>query len=173
LKLLVIRHAIAMEQEDFAPAGLPDSERPLTDKGRLRMVKNAGGLLRLDVIPEVIATSPYVRAVETTRIVSDALQVQRIETLEALTPERHPSELVRWLEVNRKAETVAIVGHEPHLSSTITWLMSGIDDSLVVMKKGGACLLEIDGKVGPGSAVMHWLLTPRLLRGGGAAGKEE
>jgi phosphohistidine phosphatase len=166
LKLLIIRHAIAMEAEDFAPTGQPDSERPLTDKGRERMAKNAEGLARLGPTPEVIATSPYARAVETTRIVSDALGVQRIETLDALTPERHPSELVRWLEVNRKADTVAIVGHEPHLSITITWLLSGLEESRVVLKKGGAALVEIDGPPGAGAAVLHWLLTPSQLRAG-------
>lgn len=165
MKLLIVRHAIAMEREDFAPSGEPDSERPLTDRGRERMVRNAEGLARLGLSPEVVATSPYVRAVETTRIVSDALGVQRIETLDALTPEKHPSELVRWLEVNRKADTVAIVGHEPHLSLTVTWLISGVEDSRVVLKKGGAALLEIRGKPGAGSAVLHWHMTPKQLRG--------
>jgi len=44
MQLLVIRHAIAMEREEYARTGRPDSDRPLTDTGRRRMRKNARGL---------------------------------------------------------------------------------------------------------------------------------
>ena len=72
MDLLVIRHAIAMDRDEFAETGQPDSERPLTDFGRRRMRKNARGLRAIVDTPEVIGTSPYPRAAETAEIVADA-----------------------------------------------------------------------------------------------------
>ena len=71
MQLLVIRHAIAMEREEWAKSGRPDSDRPLTDTGRRRMRKNARGLQRVSPHPDVIATSPWLRAADTARVVAD------------------------------------------------------------------------------------------------------
>jgi phosphohistidine phosphatase len=59
MQLLIVRHAIAMEREEFAKTGRPDSDRPLTDTGRRRMRKNARGLQRISPHPDLIATSPW------------------------------------------------------------------------------------------------------------------
>jgi phosphohistidine phosphatase len=44
MKLLIVRHAIAEEREDFARTGKDDRLRPLTDDGRKRMKQGARGL---------------------------------------------------------------------------------------------------------------------------------
>ena len=53
MKLLVIRHAIAEDRDEFAYTGRPDAERPLTKQGRERMRRAAAGLAaeapRIDV----------------------------------------------------------------------------------------------------------------------------
>jgi phosphohistidine phosphatase len=46
----------------------------------------------------------------------------------------------------------------------VSWLVAGADDSFLDLKKGGACLLELDGKPGPGSATLRWLMAPKHLR---------
>jgi len=45
MQLVVIRHAIAMEREEFAPTGRDDSLRPLTDKGKAKMKKAGTAIL--------------------------------------------------------------------------------------------------------------------------------
>lgn len=93
--LIFVRHAIAMDREDFARYCLekgidPDDEqRPLTDEGRRKMKKNAEGLVRildasfaqepsasartgLKKVRPIIISSPLVRAVETATILSKA-----------------------------------------------------------------------------------------------------
>src|SRR5262249_31041428 len=69
MKLLLIRHAIAEEREDFARTGKDDRLRPLTDEGRKRMKQAARGLL--ETLPEIdlLATSPLTRAAQTGAIV--------------------------------------------------------------------------------------------------------
>src|SRR4029077_5174065 len=69
MMLYVVRHAIA---EDTAPSG-GDAARRLTSEGRRKMEQVARGLRALGIEPDVILTSPLVRAVETTRIVVAAL----------------------------------------------------------------------------------------------------
>ena len=73
MRLLFIRHAIAEDRDEWAKSGRPDAERPLTDRGRDRMRRAARGLARLLPRPDLIATSPYLRAAETAAIVSKGL----------------------------------------------------------------------------------------------------
>lgn len=166
MQLLVIRHAIAEDREEFAESGRPDSERPLTDYGRRRMRKNARGLRRVSARPDVIGTSPYVRAAETARIVADVMGVGKVEVVDALTPEHRPRDLLEWLNRQASDATVAVVGHEPHLGMLITWLVSGREAPNAELKKGGVCLLQLGERVPPagGTAVLHWLVTPAQLR---------
>jgi phosphohistidine phosphatase len=164
MELLIIRHAIAVDREEFAESGQSDAERPLTDFGRRRMRKNVRGLRRVGPAPEVIVTSPFVRAADTARIVADAFGVESVETLDALTPEHHPSDLLPWLSQQPRDAVVAVVGHEPHLGTLVTWLVGGIEAPNVELKKGGVCLLDLGDRLEAGTAVMRWLLRPAHLR---------
>ncbi|HEX9562669.1 MAG TPA: histidine phosphatase family protein [Gemmatimonadaceae bacterium] len=166
MELLVIRHAIAMEREEWARTGRPDGDRPLTDAGRRRMRKNARGIQRFAPHPDVIATSPFLRAADTARVVAELLGIARMETVEALLPDRPPAELAQWLNDSAAAQTIAVVGHEPHLGALVTWLISGRETPAVEFKKGGACLLQLDQRAEAGTATMQWLLTASQLRAG-------
>ena len=163
MQLLVIRHAIAEDKAKFAETGRPDTERPLTKRGRKVMARVAKGLRGEMKSIDVLAASPLVRAQQTAAIVAKEYGSLYIETVRALEPERAPSALAAWLRTQRDAEVVAIVGHEPHLGTLITWLMSGLTRSHVELEKGGACLLEMSGNPGARSATLRWALTPEVL----------
>lgn len=164
MHLLVVRHAIAMERDEFAHSGRPDSDRPLTDTGRRRMRKNARGLQRISPLPDLIATSPWLRAADTARVVAETLGVERMETVDEMLPDRHPRDLAAWLTDRGALATVAVVGHEPHVGELVTWFLGGRDGSSVEFKKGGACLLRFDDVIEAGSAILQWHLTPAQLR---------
>ena len=165
MQLIVIRHAIAMEREEWAQSGRPDSDRPLTDTGRRRMRKNARGLQRFSPHPDLIGTSPWLRAADTARVVAETLGVERMETIDVMLPDRHPRELAGWLNEHSDLAAVAVVGHEPHLGELVTWLIGGKSGSNVEFKKGGACLLQFEGQADAASAMLLWHLTPSQLRG--------
>jgi phosphohistidine phosphatase len=164
MQLLVIRHAIAHDKKEFAATGEPDSERPLTGRGRREMRKVAAGIRRQVKSLDVLAASPLVRAQQTAAIVAAEYGDIFVDTVPALEPERSMLSFAKWLATIKRADVVAIVGHEPHLSTLVTWLMSGVSDSHLSLEKGGACLLEIEGKAAPRSAMLCWSLTPDLLR---------
>jgi phosphohistidine phosphatase len=165
MQLLIIRHAIAEDRAEFAEKsqGTPDSERPLTEYGRRRMRKNATGLRRISPLPDLIATSPYERAADTARIVAETLEVKEVEVVPTLTPEHRPADLLPWLSRQNGEATIALVGHEPHLGILITWFVGGREAPNAELKKGGACLLQVD-RLEPGTALMRWLVTPAQLR---------
>jgi phosphohistidine phosphatase len=69
-----------------------------------------------------------------------------------------------WLSEQREREAVALVGHEPHLGLLVGYLLSGRSTSFVDLKKGGACLIDMDDPSRHGSGCLEWLLGDRELR---------
>lgn len=164
MRLLVIRHAIAEDRDAFAGTGLPDTQRPLTDDGRKKMRAAVRGLRSIAPKLHVIATSPLVRACQTAEIVAKEYGGVEIRTLEELSPERRPDELLSWLRAQQPGETAAVIGHDPHLTFLVGWLLTGRNDSFVELKKGGAIMLDFDDPPSGGNAVLSWALPPRHLR---------
>jgi phosphohistidine phosphatase len=162
LQLLVIRHAIAEDIDEFAKTGLPDTERPLTKRGVVMMKRVAKGLRREVKSIDVLAASPLVRAAHTAAIVSKEYDDIDVETVPALA-KRAPDQLAKWLRTQRDADVVAVVGHAPYLDILVTWLTSGLASPRIEIDKGGACLLDIERTPGARSATLRWALTPEIL----------
>ena len=164
MQILIIRHASAEERSAFAATGKSDDRRPLTDEGRRKMTEAAQGLRALVPHLDVIAASPLVRAQQTAAIVAKAYRIADVETTSTLAPNAQPASFAKWAQAYANHDVVAAVGHEPHLGILVTWLLSGRAESHVVLKKGGACLVECDGAPGPATCRLHWLHTPAMLR---------
>lgn len=163
IELLVVRHAIAEDREEFAATGQSDDLRPLTKRGRERMEKGARGLASLLEPPQVLATSPYTRAAETAVIVSQAFGGPEPVPLDALIPGGSFEQLAGWIRDRGPDARVAIVGHEPSLSAFVSHLL-GLKGSALQLKKGAAVLLSVAPSVTAGSGVLMWSLAPSHLR---------
>jgi phosphohistidine phosphatase len=169
MDLVLVRHAIA--EQISARGGEADARRRLTPEGRRRMARGARGLRALVPELDAILPSPLARAVETARILADAYGLDPGEGLRVLAPGRPPHDAIEPLRA-LEGGTVALVGHEPHLSGLAALLVAGDPAPLFTFRKGGACLLEVDGALKPGGARLRWLATAKLLRLLGArAGK--
>jgi len=166
LRLLVVRHAIAEDREEHSR---DDRSRPLSAKGRRRFALGARGIVRLAGKIALLASSPLVRSRQTAEVLAAACAEapERAET-EALAPGADPRELAEWLgERQARGEadgTVAVVGHEPHLSRLVSWLTAGAPRGFVRLKKGGAVMLELPAGPEAGTAVLTWASTPAQLR---------
>ncbi|HEV7783926.1 MAG TPA: histidine phosphatase family protein [Thermoanaerobaculia bacterium] len=163
MKLLLLRHAIAEDQEEFSRTGKDDRLRPLTDEGRKKMKQGARGLRK--ILPEIdlLATSSLTRAAQTGAIVDSVYGGLSEVEIEELSPEATPTDFLRWLR-KQKAGTLAAVGHEPSISFILSWLLTGSERRIFSFRKGGACLLEFTGEVGAGTATLLWALAPGQLR---------
>src|SRR5262249_34655973 len=84
MRLILFRHGPAGERD--ANRWPDDSERPLTLRGAQLTRRAAAGLARLEPGIEQVATSPFVRARETARVLADVLRIGEVEELDALRP---------------------------------------------------------------------------------------
>lgn len=163
MRLLIIRHAPAGDRDAWEAEGQDDRKRPITPDGKKQMRRAVAGLSTLVPEIDVLATSPLIRAMQSADLLASQYRCKAV-TVDALEPERDPEELVQWLKEQRANSTIAVVGHEPHLSTLIGFLMAGKRASFVTLKKAGTALLELADPPRPGSAALDWLLTPRVLR---------
>src|SRR6266481_930925 len=145
MRLLVVRHAIAEDREAFARSRKDDADRPLTAEGRRKMEQAALGLKELAPELDVLAASPYKRALE-------------------LAPGAGADRVVGWLAGRHTRGSVAVVGHEPDLSRLVCTLLAATNGPFLELRKGAACLLEFPGPVGKGGATLDWFLGPKHLR---------
>lgn len=163
MELLVIRHGEAMDKEEWAKTDKSDDLRVLTSEGMEEMKEIARGLREQVKKLDVLATSSLVRAVQTAEIVAEAYDIP-VKKIAALSPDAEPKDFEKWCEDFEDVKRIAVVGHEPHLTALVTWLLTGNDDPIVVLKKGGCCLLEFDSKIKEGDGVLRWLMGPRQLK---------
>lgn len=158
--LLVVRHAIA-EQRD--PGHWPDdADRPLTRDGEARFRRVARGLRRIAPEPELVLASPYVRAWRTAELLHEETGWPLPQRCESLQADRAPTESAQTIRRHIGThEIVAVVGHEPHLSSLVSLLLTGDPNTLPLeLRKGGAIHLEVLDE----HAALRWVATPKMLR---------
>src|SRR3954452_17953551 len=115
MKLLLIRHAIAEEREDFGKTGKDDRLRPLTDEGRKKMKQAARGLQEIGPEIDLLATSPLTRAAQTGAIVDTVYVGLKEVEIDKLSLEAAPNDFLPWLR-KQKAGCDAAVGNERSIS---------------------------------------------------------
>lgn len=154
MDLILLRHGKA---ETINPKG--DSARELVEKGR-QQARRAGQLLKDSKWqPEIVLTSPLVRARQTADEFCECAGVPGpvIQGWLAcgMDPERALEELAGFREFKR----VAIVGHEPDFSELIQWVL-GTTGGSVEVKKGALACLQVTPPSRHGSLV--FLIPPKL-----------
>lgn len=163
MDLYLIRHAIAVVRGD--PAYPWDDDRPLTPEGIHKFRLAARGLDNLEGRPERILSSPLLRARQTAEILRDAMQPHlEIECSPHLKPDAEFGATLRAVAA-LAAKSVAVVGHEPHLSGFASYLLCGPGHTAsLVMRKGAVALIRFPGEAAPGLGFLEWLLQPGTLR---------
>lgn len=162
MNLYIIRHAIAVESG--TPGYEDDSQRPLTEAGRKKMKKIAKGLRQMDVELDAILSSPYVRARDTAKILADEFKMKnRIAYSDNLIPPGNFEKLIEEIREKHDVDNLALVGHEPMLSSLVSWLTTGNSGMNIVLKKGGVAYLVTDNLYEDHRATLMWLLSPSTL----------
>jgi phosphohistidine phosphatase len=158
MRLIFVRHAPSEgyfirddEEADFL--------REITIEGKKEFTRTTLKALRKNFkLIDVIFTSPLVRAIQTAEMISAEYfksDLELISDLDLLDNPRHLIEYISFLPVEG---TYLFVGHEPHLSSTISSLLDlHPEHSFMKLRKGGVCILkgsfwegyELDGLYSP------------------------
>lgn len=139
MKLLFIRHSLAMDKEVFVGN---DLERPLVEKG----IKRAKTFFKhiKKIYPEIdyIITSKAKRAKDTALILKEYYKDAIYEETTLLYPGANINDLKEVLK--NKDGIIAIVGHEPDLSEFIKELMFAPNLKIKLKKPS---LVELEDKV--------------------------
>lgn len=162
MELYIVRHGIAVDRED--PKCPPDPERFLTDEGKEKSRQVAKGVAEVASVPDLILTSPYLRALQTAEIFADALEYSktRIRKSDLLLPGAEPLQLFRELAKDKDLSSVFIFGHAPHLDDILATSI-GTKHHISSLKKVGVAFVELKRLIPP-SGELVWLGTPKLLR---------
>ncbi len=160
MNVYVLRHGVA-DERDFRK--YPDDDlRPLIPEGVDKLRRQTKGLKELGLSVDLVISSPLVRAVQTAEIAMEGLGItNELAYSESLVPEAHPYLLME--ELGNKYSTqdkVMVVGHEPHMSSFVSMVVSGDPSGLIRLKKGALCKLKIPRLDGVRSGWLEWLMTP-------------
>jgi phosphohistidine phosphatase len=153
MELFLIRHAHAVGADE-------DPKRPLSPRGRRQVVALTdflGPSRRLQ--PMEIWHSPLLRSRQTAELLARSLNLAApLSLVPDLEPESNPRAAAR--RIKAATQSIAIVGHEPHLSALATLIVSGrIEPAIFVMKKCSVLALEGMGQYWS----VRWHISPDLF----------
>jgi phosphohistidine phosphatase len=165
MEIYVVRHGIAIDRED--PKCPPDPERYLTEEGIEKTKRVAAAVAALGASPDLLLSSPYVRAMQTAEIFAAALDYskQKIRRTDLLLPGAEPSLFFRELAKDKQTSTLFVFGHAPQLDDIIAAAL-GSKHHITSLKKAGVALIELK-RVSPPNGQLVWLAPPKVLRRAG------
>ena len=156
LQLYLLRHADAGD-----PMAWPgdDAERPLSAKGR-RQARRLGSMLAdIGWKPDVILTSPKVRAADTARLVGRAVDVKPDQE-SRLASSFDASDVGSMLAAHPEAKRVVLVGHDPDFSAVASSLVG----AAIELRKGAIARIDFpDSKPATGKGALRWLIPPGVV----------
>jgi phosphohistidine phosphatase len=161
MDLYIVRHAWAADRDD--PQWPEDDLRPLTEEGKERFARMAALLAGRGLTPEIVATSPLVRCLQTARLLAAALGRVEVVELDQLRPGGDLDGLLRW--TVRQARThrqIAWVGHAPDVDRLAAALI-GDGQGLIHFAKGSVAAIRFDGPPALAGGELRWLVTAKVL----------
>jgi len=154
MELILLRHGKA---ENINIQG--DSARELVGKGRLQARKAAVALKRAGLLPEIVLTSPMIRARQTADEFCETAGMPGPVIQSWLACGMHPEDALKELAGFLEFKRVAIVGHEPDFSELIEWIL-GASGGSVEVKKGAISCLRVMPPARNGTLI--YLIPPKL-----------
>jgi phosphohistidine phosphatase len=154
--LYLLRHAEA------EPHRADDFSRKLTEKGEKQARAVGSFLSERKIKPDLILTSPVLRANQTATLVAEELLAEaptRMPWLSCgMNPERALAELAGYVNL----ESVMLVGHEPDFSALVAHLLDlGTSISVNISIASLTCV-QIQRAVA-GSGILRFLIPVKLL----------
>lgn len=154
MKLYLVRHAEAEDASDT----VSDEDRQLTDAGRSRTEAAAQAMRRMGLRPQHIYSSPRARAVQTAKIIGEALKAP--VAIHAAVDFAFDVQAVESLSsgLDEGAELM-FVGHDPSISKVV----SDLTGANVVMKKGTLARIDVVTIASPLRGRLVWLVAPKVF----------
>ena len=151
--LFLLRHGAALSQ---APS---DSERPLSITGHEQATEAALSLRSHGWIPDVIVSSPYLRARDTAGCVMKEFGLAGVQLSEHLVPGSDQRNILKELN-SADGNAVLLVGHEPHISAFLSLLITGSRNLQIAVPTGTLAVIEIERPMVVGKGYLRALVPP-------------
>lgn len=160
MDLYLIRHAEAVSRSD---PNYAEEDRPLTEDGRQQAQMLARALVTRGVQFNAVISSPLVRARQTAEEMLQNMPgpLAELEFCRHLAPGGKARKLLRFL-IGTASDSVALIGHEPELSS-FAGRMIGCRKAQIDLAKAGIVLIKFDGVPEKAHGTLSWLLTPEWV----------
>jgi phosphohistidine phosphatase len=141
MELLILRHADAVFD---APS---DFDRQLSEKG-VRQAHEVASFLKTEhCTPDLVLTSPAVRARSTAEVIGRELKVQVIECPWAV-PGMYAEDAIRQLNAFSHFNRVLLVGHQPDLAELTARLLGMPNPDRLHIRKAALIHLRMLGGAG-------------------------
>lgn len=160
MKVLFIRHAIAVEREEHEGG---DLSRPLSKEGERKAAKVFAALKKVYPVPDLLISSQAVRAEETAKLFANAfgMKEEQLEVTELLNPGADFENFRKVMELHEGLEMVILFGHEPDFSEIVSTATSG--GTLEIAVKKASCIeVDLDEN---GAGILRNVLTPKIVMG--------
>ncbi len=156
LSLYLLRHADAGNPEEWHES---DDVRPLSEKGRLQAERLGLFLADNGFEPDVIVSSPKLRAVETARLVATPLGLPVVVRDELGEP-LDLAAVDRLLDAIGSPSRPLLVGHDPDFTMLVSELI-GVGE--LPVKKGALVRVDTGLPLRSGRGTLRWLIPPDIF----------
>ncbi|MDI1464228.1 histidine phosphatase family protein [Catellatospora sp. KI3] len=140
--LVLLRHAKADR-----PVGIPDTDRPLTDRGHADAAAAGAWLVSQEYVPDLVLCSPSRRTRQTWHSVAVALSGAGSPTVRYERPlyEGSPEELLDVVRATGpECRTVLLIGHNPSISQLSAQLDAGGGEDSDGLRTCGVAVHVVD-----------------------------
>ncbi len=159
---VLIRHGIAVDREDWKGQ---EAQRPLTSKGTEKTREVVSTLSRLGLAPTHLLSSPFVRALDTAKLVREVFRMRtEVVLCDELLPDAPPDKLFPVLASLPDDACVVCAGHEPNLGQAAGFMLAGKPVAGLSLKKAGVCCIRFEDVPRAGEGTLRWWMMPSQLR---------
>ncbi len=156
MRLYLLRHADA---ENFVTT---DAARVLTEKGRLQAAIVGGFLLRTTTPPDLILTSPYLRALQTAQAVAACFPSVPLQEDRRLGCGLDPDQALEIIGEHEKLNSLLLVGHQPDLGHLASCLLNASGAVSLEFPKAGLLTVSLS-KMQFGAATLESFVDVRQM----------
>ena len=142
--------------------GMPDEERPLTPHGRAQALAIGRVLTGARIIPELVVTSPLLRAQETAELACPGAPGVQAAVTPFLLPDADPGELVAAY-ADARASVILFVGHQPFIGEAVAMLLGEGMAPALDIATATLVGLVFDGPLRAGRGQLDLFLPARYL----------
>lgn len=162
-ELLIMRHG----KSDWTVESLVDYDRPLKKRGVKASASMGKKISSLNLAPDIILSSPAVRARETTEIfMKNCNCIKEVMWLESIYHETEYRVLTHIQGLSNSYQRAMVVGHNPTLENLSNLLIS---TGKLNIKLPTAAIVYLTFDVNtwdaviPASGLLEWLVSPKIL----------